>query len=105
MILERDGTVVGTCSVQCLAIDMALHTANSPQAIMVGDYNSKKLIDAERAFWVLGGSKAGVMSIRGKWAFEEKVEAENFIKTNGGKLAPFDEVMKAAFEDMYEILR
>ena len=105
LIEYQDGTVVGTCSVHCLAIDMALHTDNSPKAIMVGDYNSKKLIDAETAFWVLGGSKAGVMSIRGKWAFEEKVGAENFIKTNGGKLATFDEVIKAAFEDMYEILR
>ncbi len=105
LIEYQDGTVVGTCSVHCLAIDMALHTDNSPKAIMVGDYNSKKLIDAETAFWVLGGSKAGVMSIRGKWAFEEQVGAENFIKANGGKLAAFDEVIKAAFEDMYEILR
>lgn len=105
LIEYQDGRVVGTCSVHCLAIDMALQTANSPKAIMVGDYDSKKLIDAETAFWVLGGGKAGVMSIRGKWAFEERVGAENFIKANGGKLATFDEVTKAAFEDMYEILR
>jgi nitrous oxide reductase accessory protein NosL len=72
---------------------------------MVGDYSSKKLIDAEKAFWVLGGNKTGVMSIRGKWAFEEKGECNKFIKENGGRLANFDEVMKASFQDMYKILR
>ena len=45
------------------------------------------------------------MSIRGKWAFEEQAGAERFIQAHGGKLADFDEVMKATFEDMYEILR
>ena len=45
------------------------------------------------------------MSIRGKWGFEEKERANKFIKENGGRFATFDEVMKAAFEDMYEILR
>ncbi len=105
LIEYQDHKVVGTCSVHCLAIDMALNTHNLPKTIMVGDYNSKKLISAEKAFWVLGGDKPGVMSIRGKWAFEEKAGAENFIKDQGGKLAVFDEVIQAAFEDMFEILR
>ncbi len=61
-----DGTAVGTCSVHCLSIDLALSTGKTPKAIMAGDYYSKKLVDAERAFWVLGGKKAGVMSIEGK---------------------------------------
>jgi nitrous oxide reductase accessory protein NosL len=45
------------------------------------------------------------MSIRGKWAFEEKDESSRFIKENGGQLSNFDEVMKASFQDMYQILR
>ncbi len=105
LIEYHDCTAVGTCSVHCLAIDLALNTDKSPKAIMVGDYASKKLIEAEKAFWVIGGSQVGVMSIRGKWAFEEQAGAERFIQTHGGKLADFDAVMKATFEDMYEILR
>jgi nitrous oxide reductase accessory protein NosL len=105
LIEYDDGTAVGTCSVHCLAIDLALNTDKTPKAIMVGDYSSKKLIDAEKAFWVLGGNKTGVMSIRGKWAFEEKGECDKFIKENGGRPANFDEVMKASFQDMYKILR
>jgi nitrous oxide reductase accessory protein NosL len=105
-LIEYDeGTAVGTCSVHCLAIDLALNTDKTPRAIMVGDYSSRKLIDAEKAFWVLGGSKTGVMSIRGKWAFEEREESSKFMKENGGRLADFDEVMRASFQDMYEILR
>jgi len=39
---------------------------------MVGDFGTKKLIDAEKALWVLGGSKPGVMTKRGKWALRRR---------------------------------
>jgi nitrous oxide reductase accessory protein NosL len=42
------------------------------------------------------------MTARAKWAFKDKADAERFIKDHGGKLADFDAVMKAAFEDMYQ---
>jgi hypothetical protein len=45
------------------------------------------------------------MSIRGKWAFEEKGHAEDFMKDHGGNLGLLDEALQAAFEDMWEILR
>jgi nitrous oxide reductase accessory protein NosL len=67
----------------------------------VGDFKTKKLIDAEKAFWVIGGSKPGVMTKRAKWAFESKADADAFIKENGGKPASFDEAIKASYEDMY----
>ena len=41
------------------------------------------------------------MSKRAKWAFGKRDDAELFVKENGGTLATFDEVMKAAYEDMY----
>ncbi len=97
-----DGTIVGTCSLHCAAIDLAINIDKTPKAIWVGDYNTKKLIDAEKAFWVVGGSKMGVMTKRAKWAFEKKEDAEKFIKENGGNLSTFDEVMTAGYEDMYQ---
>ena len=69
---------------------------------MVGDHNTKKLVDAENASWVIGGNKTSVKTMRAKWAFERKDDAEKFIKENGGNLATFDEAMKAAYEDMYQ---
>jgi len=41
------------------------------------------------------------MSKRAKWAFEKETDARDFIKTNGGNIATFDDAMKAAYEDMY----
>jgi nitrous oxide reductase accessory protein NosL len=97
-----DGTSTGACSLHCAALDIALNIDKSPKTIMVGDYKTKNLIDAEKASWVMGGNKPGVMTRRAKWAFESKAEAEAFIKENSGTPLVFDEAMKAAYEDMYQ---
>jgi len=101
IIEHNDGTFEGVCSVHCAAIDMALHTDKGTKSITVGDYNSKKQIDVDKAYWVIGGDKMGVMTANAKWAFETKQAADKFMSEHGGRPANFDEVMKAAFEDMY----
>ena len=102
MLVEYDdGTAIGTCSIHCLAVDLALNIDKTPKSIQVGDYNSKTLIDAEKASWVIGGNKMGVMTKRAKWAFAKKDDAEKFAKENGGAIATLDESMKAAYGDMY----
>ncbi|HTG01651.1 MAG TPA: nitrous oxide reductase accessory protein NosL [Nitrospirota bacterium] len=102
LIVYEDGTEVGTCSLHCTAVELALSIDKTPKIIMVGDQGTRKLIDAEKAVWVIGGSKPGVMTKRAKWAFENKVDAEAFIKANTGTLASFDEAIKASYEDMYQ---
>ena len=52
--------------------------------------------------WVIGGDIMGVMTVRAKWAFETKDRADNFIKNHGGRPANLREVIKEAFEDMYQ---
>jgi copper chaperone NosL len=102
MLIEyEDGTIVGTCSIHCVAVDLSLNIDKTPKTIGVGDYNTKALIDAEKAVWVIGGTKPGVMSKRAKWAFTEKGAAEAFVKENQGNVATFEEAMKATYEDMY----
>ena len=96
-----DGSMVGACSLHCLAIDLSLNIDKTPSSIQVGDFNSKKIIDAEKAFWVIGGNKPGVMTKEAKWAFEKKEDAERFIMENSGTLASFDEALKAAYESMH----
>ena len=106
MLVEyTDGTSGGTCSIHCTAIDLAMNPDRVPKAIMVGDYRTKQLIDARGAYWVIGGDRYGVMSIRGKWAFENKADAEDFIREHGGQVGSFDDALQASFEDMWEILR
>jgi len=103
MLIEYgDGTIAAVCSIHCAAINLANNIDKTPKAIKVGDFTGKQLIDAEKAFWVVGGSKPGVMSQRGKWAFETRENAENFMKVNQGKIASFEEAIKTAYEDMYE---
>ena len=102
IITHKAGSVEMVCSVHCSAIDMALHTGKQVSRITVADYRNHRQIPAETAFWVIGGDRAGVMTARAKWAFQTKKDAQRFIKDHGGKLADFDGVMKAAFEDMYK---
>jgi copper chaperone NosL len=101
LIQYEDGTAFGACSIHCTAVNLVVQIDKTPVFILVGDYYSKKLIDAEAAWWVLGGAKPGVMTKRAKWAFRKKADAERFISENGGKPANFDDVMKATYQDMY----
>ena len=103
VVIEHEGgDIEGVCSVHCAAIDMALHTDKPVIKITVADYNTKQQINVDQAYWVIGGDKMGVMTARAKWAFDTKDAADNFMNTHGGRPATFGEVMKAAFEDMYE---
>jgi len=102
----NDGSTIGTCSVRCAAaVDVSLFKAKSPVVTRVGDYQTKQLIDAEKAVWVIGGDKKGVMTKRAKWAFEKKEDARQFIDTHGGIVTTYDMAMKAAYADMYEDMK
>ncbi|NIP28899.1 MAG: NosL family protein [Phycisphaerae bacterium] len=102
LIKYDDGTEVGTCSIHCAALDLALNIDKSPADIMVGDFNDKSLINAEEATWVLGGDKKGVMTSRAKWAFADGGSAEKFANEHGGEIVDFDLVMSATYSDMYK---
>jgi hypothetical protein len=100
-----DGTSVGTCSLRCAAVDQVGHMEKTPKRFRVGEFDTKNLLDAERAFWVVGGNVAGVMADRGKWAFATREKAEKFRTESGGSLSSFADAMKAAFEDIYAEIR
>jgi copper chaperone NosL len=101
LLTYEDGPELGACSLHCVTVDLALNIDKMPKTIQVADYNTKHLIDAEKAVWVIGGDKPGVMSKRAKWAFEQKADAEAFIKQNKGTLADFETAIKMSYEDMY----
>jgi copper chaperone NosL len=101
LVRYNDGAAVGTCSLNCTAIDLVVNFKNTPVSYQVGDYQTKNLIDAEKAVWIVGGKKRGVMTDRAKWAFADKKAAQAFLKENGGEMANFEKVMKMAFEDLY----
>ena len=102
IITHDDGSSESVCSIHCAAIDLALHPDKTIGKITVGDYDTEKQIDADTAYWVIGGDIMGVMTARAKWAFESKDRADKFMKKHGGRPANFREVIKTAFEDMYQ---
>jgi copper chaperone NosL len=106
MVIEYDdGTKVGVCSLHCAAIDLSLNIDKTPKTIWVADYNTKMLIDAEKATWVMDPANPGVMTRTAKWAFAKNEDAGKFTKENGGHLAAFDDCLKAAYEGMYADLK
>jgi copper chaperone NosL len=103
MLIEyEDGTSTGLCSLHCAAVELAESLDKTPKAIKVADLNTKQLVDAELAIWVLDGNRPGIMTKRGKWAFAKKKDADAFSKEYGGKIVTFDDAIKAAYEDMYQ---
>jgi copper chaperone NosL len=107
-IAYDDGSTVETCSIHCAAIDMALNIDKGPDKILVGEYNTKKKIDAEKAFWVLDDNNPGVMTTRAKWAFSTKSDAQDYIDLNcggQGQLLGFEAAMRATYDDMYSDTR
>ncbi|MGC2062852.1 MAG: nitrous oxide reductase accessory protein NosL [Thermodesulfovibrionales bacterium] len=105
LIEYSSGTTSGTCSIRCAAVDLAQNMGRSTESIQVGDFNSRQLLDADKAFWVIGGKKEGTMATRGKWAFRKKDEADSFIAINGGIIGTFHDALKASFEDLYSDLK
>ena len=101
MLVEyEDGTVGGTCSINCTAIDLRVNGAKKLKSLKVGDYVTKQAIDARTATWTIGGDKRGVMTPVAKWAFANKKEAERYIAKHGGKLATYEEALAATRDEL-----
>lgn len=100
MLVEfKDGTRVGTCSLHCVVTELANHKSSEVISYKVADRDTQTLIDAEKAVWVIGGKKRGVMTMRAKWAFTTRESAQKFIDAYGGKAAAWQEILAAARED------
>jgi nitrous oxide reductase accessory protein NosL len=97
MLIEyADNSVVGLCSLHCVAVDLAGHPEKSVKSLKVADYRTKELIDAKTAIWVIGGAQKGVMTFVPKWAFSKNEDAQAFVQENGGEITTFDAALKAA---------
>jgi copper chaperone NosL len=100
LIQYEDGTEVGVCSLHCAVEELDAHGSRKVKAIFVADRDTRTLIAADKAIWVMGGSKRGVMTKQPKWAFQTRAAAEAFIGSYGGKLVSWEEALAAARQDM-----
>jgi nitrous oxide reductase accessory protein NosL len=100
MLVEfKDGVQVGTCSLHCVVTELNGTKSGVVSSFKVADRSTRQLIDAEKAFWVIGGKKRGVMTQRAKWAFATQESAQAFIIENGGVPATWNGALAAARED------
>jgi len=102
MLVEyENGSVIGTCSIHCAAVDLAQSFTKAIKSIRVADYRTGALTDAETAVWVVGAGLPGVMAAKSRVAFADKAGAEAFRKQQGGEIADFDAAITSAYCDMW----
>jgi copper chaperone NosL len=100
LVQYGDGAVVGVCSLHCTVVELDANQGRTVKTLLVADRETGTLIEADKAIWVMGGKKRGVMTQLPKWAFQTKADAEAFIKTNGGKIVSWAEALAAAREEL-----
>jgi len=100
LVRYQDGGEAGTCSLRCTLVELDANPARPVKAVLTADRDTRELVDAASATWVIGGGKRGVMTARAKWAFATRAGAEAFVKAHGGALATFEEARAAAREDL-----
>ncbi len=98
LIVYDDGSKVGVCSLHCAVVELNA-SGRKVKSLLVADRDTRSLIDAETAVWVMGGKKRGVMTQRPKWAFSTKAAAQAFVDSNGGTIVSWADVLAAARED------
>ncbi len=84
-----------TCSIHCVAV-MSHKLKEEPKNVRVAEYmRPERMVDAEKAYFVMGSRAPGTMTRVSKIAFSSRKEAEEFIKRYGGKIVDF----KTAFSE------
>ncbi len=99
LIVYEDGAETGVCSLHCAVVELEAGKGRKVKSLLVADRDTRSLIEAETAVWVIGGKKKGVMTQRPKWAFSTKAAAEDFIKSSGGEIVSWADALAAARED------
>jgi len=91
---DVDGKKHQFCSIHCLAKTM--NEGKKVEKMQVVNNEDLKFIDAKKAWYVVGSSKAGTMSKVSKYAFAHVVKAKAFAKEFGGKVMNFNATLALA---------
>ncbi|MEA3523562.1 MAG: nitrous oxide reductase accessory protein NosL [Campylobacterota bacterium] len=94
--LDKDAHTHQYCSIHCLVDDNQYSDLTKAKVV---DVTSLDFINAQDAFYVIGSSKPGTMTMNSKYAFASKKEAQAFVKTNGGKIVNFHDAVEIASSD------
>ena len=100
LIVFRDGVSFGTCSLRYAALILKAEEERKPRSVKVADYNTRELVEAEEAAWVIGGKKPGVMTGRAKWAFRNEEDRDRFVIEFGGARSTYREAFAEAAKEL-----
>ena len=100
LVQYEDGAEAGVCSLHCAVVEMDANTTRAVKSLLVADRDTRALIDVEKAIWVKGSKKRGVMTQRPAWAFATKTAADAFINSYGGEIAAWSDVLAAARQEI-----
>jgi len=92
-----DGTRTGYCSIHC-ASKVYQDRATDIDRWEVADYDTKKLINARKAHFVIGSDLPGTMTPVSKLAFASLDVAKKYQKEHGGTIGTLDDALKRALE-------
>lgn len=95
-----DGTRRAECSLHCLLADLVDQPGRQPKRILAADYKDKKLVEAEKCWWVRFDNAAECRGSKVMLAFRAEREADEFIASFGGKKLNFDEALKLTYLDI-----
>lgn len=85
-----------TCSIHCASVISSRYKEDLKD-VMVAEYlKPENMLQAEKAFFVIGSSAPGTMTVKSKIAFQSKEEAVKFSARYGGKIADFKGVLSEA---------
>lgn len=91
-----------TCSIHCAAV-MKMKLQEQLKNVKVAEYlHPEKMLDADKAYYVIGSTAPGTMTVRSKIAFASEEEAEKFASRYGGTVAGFDEALAEAGKEAHD---
>lgn len=92
-----DGKRVGYCSIHCASKIYQKRPTEIDQW-EVADYHTKTLINAHRAYFLMGSDLPGTMTPVSKLAFASQDVAKSYQREHGGTLGTLDDALERAIE-------
>ncbi|MEW6410795.1 MAG: nitrous oxide reductase accessory protein NosL [Nitrospirota bacterium] len=90
-----------TCSIHCVVV-MSMRLKEEPKDVKVAEYLCpERMIDADKAFYVIDSTAPGTMTKRSKITFSTKEKAEKFAARYGGTVAMFEDALSETKKEVH----
>lgn len=91
-----------TCSIFCVAV-LTMKTQAKPEQVRVAEYfHPEKMLDADKAVYLIGSTAPGTMTLKSKIAFASRAEAEKFAADYGGQIGGFDVALSESDKEIHQ---